>query len=42
MVPLGDTDPLKFPKSSAPRKYTTSKFYSPPNFRGVYTLVLTE
>ena len=46
--PLGDTDPLKdsppplkFHKTSAPGKCTTSKLSSPPDFRwGVHNLPL--
>ena len=38
-APLKDTFPLKFQKSSVPRKYTTSKFSNPPpKIRGVHTL----
>ena len=38
-APLKDTSPLKFQKSSVPRKYTTSKFSNPPpKIRGVHTL----
>ena len=40
-VPLGDTGPPhKFEKSSAPGKFTTSKFSSPPpKIWGVHSLV---
>ena len=46
-VPLGDTGPpkrkalIKFQKSSAPGKCVTSKFSSPPNFRGFILCLLT-
>ena len=48
-VPLGDTasplkdspPPIKFHKSSAPSKYTTSKFSSTSNFRGFISCVNT-
>ena len=34
VLPLKDMSSLKFQKSSAPGKYTTSKFSSPPKIRG--------
>ena len=37
-TPLKDSPPLKFQKSSAPGKNTTSKFTNPPKIRGVHTL----